>query len=402
MKPTDVRVTGPLTGYTAGFCDELAARRYTPLSAANQVRVMAHLSRWLARRRLRPAELSVERIEQFLRHRRRAGYTCWRSKRGLEPLLTYLRRIGVVPHDAPRPLVSVLDRLVDEYVEYLGRERGLGDTTIQYRQAVARDFLSGIAAGDDRPLGRLDAQFVTRYMFEAIHGYSVGAAGLLATAVRSLLRFLHVRGHVSAPLTGAVPKLAGWRQTSLPRAVEPECVELLLDACDRRTAVGRRDYAMLLLLARLGLRAGEVAALRLEDLDWRQGEIVVHGKGHRDDRLPLPADVGEAVAAYLRRGRPECDVRVVFVGHRAPHRALRSSAVSSRVTSMSRRAGLTPPIGAHRLRHTAATQMLRKGSSLDDIAQVLRHRSPQTTAIYAKVDRESLRSLAQPWPGGEP
>ena len=367
----------------------------------SELRVMAHLSRWLAGEGVDPRELSAHQVDRFLHARRRAGYTCWLSVRGLTPLLAYLRRLEVVPQPASRSPSTPVDRLVDEYAAYLRHERALADTSIRFRQEVARAFLSA-TTGDGLALRRLTGQRVTQYMLGAFRGYSVGSAGLLATGVRSLLRFLHLRGHISALLMGAVPKIAGWRLTSLPRVVEPEHVERLLDHCDRRTAVGRRDYAILLLLVRLGLRAGEVAALRLEDIDWRLGEIVIHGKGGREDRMPLPADVGDALAAYLRRGRPSCEGRTVFVGSRAPHRALTSAAVSSRVVWASIGAGLAQRIAAHRLRHTAATAMLRRGSSLDDIAQVLRHRSTATTAIYAKVDRDSLRSLARAWPGGAP
>lgn len=400
-QPVDVSVTGPLAVHAQAFCDELAAKHYTRLSAANQLRVMAHLSRWLADEHLEPRQLCATQVYQFLDARRRAGYTCWLSLRGLGPLLAYLRRMGVVPDVTAQTSSLPLDRLVDEFVEFLRRERGLAETTIRFRQGVAREFLSATVSGNALALHRLTGQCVTQYVLVAVRGYSVGYAGLLATAVRSLLRFLHLRGHISAPLTGAVPKIAAWRLTSLPRAVEPKQVDQLLGRCDCRTAVGRRDYAILLLLVRLGLRAGEVAALRLDDVDWRRGEIVIHGKGGRRDRMPLPADVGDALVAYVRRGRPSCDGRTIFVGSRAPHRALGSSAISSRVAHASLRAGLVR-IGAHRLRHTAATQMLRHGNSLDDIAQVLRHRSAATTAIYAKVDRDSLRTLAQLWPGGEP
>jgi site-specific recombinase XerD len=200
-------------------------------------------------------------------------------------------------------------------------------------------------------------------------------------------------------LAGAVPSSASWRLAGLPRALEPWQVQRLLGSCDRRTAAGRRDFAIMTVLARLGLRAGEVAGLELDDLDWRAGEIVVRGKGRRSERLPLPADVGEAIAAYLRQGRPaSAQGRAVFVRVKAPHRALTTGGITQVVVSAGRRAGLGQ-IHAHRLRHSAATAMLRAGSSLEEIGQVLRHRAPLTTAIYAKVDRDALRQIARPWPG---
>jgi integrase len=221
----------------------------------------------------------------------------------------------------------------------------------------------------------------------------------MVTALRSLLGFLHVEGIVDQPLATAVPSVAGWTQTGLPKALDAEQVAALLACCDERTATGRRDLAILTLLVRLGLRAGEVAALRLDDIDWRRGEITVRGKGNRRDRLPLPADVGERIVAYLGDGRPESTQdRAVFVRAQAPYRALTSNAVTTVVVAAGRRAGLGV-IGAHRLRHSAATAMLRSGGSLTEIGQTLRHIRPLTTAIYAKVDIEALRQLARPWPG---
>jgi integrase len=216
--------------------------------------------------------------------------------------------------------------------------------------------------------------------------------------LRSLLRWLHLTGVLSAPLAPAVPAVAGWRLSSLPKGLEPGQLRRLLAACDRRTPTGRRDYAILLLLSRLGMRAGEVAGLGLGDIDWRRGELAILGKGNRAERLPLPADVGTAIAAYLRRGRPDtADGRSVFVRVHAPHRALTTGGVTMVVFDNAQRAGL-PKMHAHRLRHTAATAMLQAGSPLAEVGQVLRHRSPLTTAIYAKVDRDALSVLARPWP----
>ena len=397
-KACEVRIAGPLAPHSLGFHEELTALHYTPLSAANQLRVMAHLSRWLDRKRWEPRDLTADRVEAFLRARRRAGYTCWRSLRGVGPLLGYLRRSGIVPDVPPPTATTAVDRLVNEYADYLRHECGLTQNSVRFREGVARELVASLGSDDVVGLGALTAAHVTGFILERTRRYCVGTAGGIATALRSLLRFLHVRGHIPAPLVGAVPKIAGWRLTSLPRAIESERVGLLLRACDRRTAMGRGDYAILVVLVRLGLRAGEVAGLLLDDIDWRRGELIIRGKGRRHDRMPLAADVGDAIAAYLRRGRPASDSRAVFVSSRAPHRSLSSRSVSARVVSASARAGIGR-VSAHRLRHTAATQILRCGGSLADIAEVLRHRSIETTAIYAKVDRDALRLLAQPWPG---
>jgi integrase len=227
---------------------------------------------------------------------------------------------------------------------------------------------------------------------------AAGSAKMIVTALRSLLGWLHLDGQLPVSLVGAVPSVAGWRLTGLPRGLEPDQLRRLLASCDRRRACGRRDYAIMLMLSRLGLRAGEVAGLWLDDIDWRHGEITVRGKGNRAERLPLPADVGAAVAGYLRRGRPTtAQGRSVFVRVKAPHRALTSAAVSNVVFDSAHRAGLGS-IRAHRLRHTAATAMLRAGSPLAEVGQVLRHRSTLTTSLYAKVDRDALAVLARPWP----
>jgi integrase len=202
-------------------------------------------------------------------------------------------------------------------------------------------------------------------------------------------------------LAAAVPALANRRLAGLPKAITPEEVQKLLQSCDRRTPVGRRDYAAVLLMVRLGLRAGEVAGLRLEDLDWTHGELVIRGKPRRQDRLPLPRDLGEAIVAYLKHGRPRSKYREIFLRVRAPHRPAGRPAVTSLVRAAGKRAGLDA-VSAHRLRHTAATQMLRKGASLSEVAHVLRHRHIDTTAIYAKVDHRRLRSLGRAWPGGAP
>jgi integrase len=246
----------------------------------------------------------------------------------------------------------------------------------------------------------LTAGDVTRFIVTHTSDQCRGTAKLTVTALRSLLGFLNTDGVIERNLSAAVPSVAGWRLAGLPKGLEPGQVEAMLRCCDRRTRLGRRSFAVTTMLVRLGLRAGELAALRLDDIDWHTGTIVVRGKGNQIERLPLPADVGEAVVAYLRHARPESALdRTVFVRFKAPHRALSAAAVRHIVTAAARRAGLGR-IGPHRLRHTAATQMLRSGAPLSEIGQLLRHRRALTTAIYAKVDRTALRAIARPWPGG--
>ena len=390
--PSCVRVAGPLAPFAAGFGEELAGLGYTPLSAANQLRVLAHASRWLQGQELEADEFTPERVGLFLQARRAEGYTCWLSERGLAPLLGYLRDAGAVPvGEQPAPCTAA-DALLERYRMYLLAERGLVASTAGYYLAEARLFL---AAAPD--LGSLTAAGVSDFVRQQCRARSTAKAKILVTALRSLLRFLHVDGVIAEPLACAVPAVAGWRGGSLPRALGRDQVTRLLESCDQSAVTGRRDLAVLTLLARLGLRAAEVAALELGDIDWRAGELVIRGKGRRAERLPLPADAGAAVAGYLRGGRAPGQCRSVFLSARAPYGGVSAGAVKAIVRSACRRAGL-PPAGAHRLRHTAATEMLRAGSPLAEVGQVLRHRAASTTAIYAKVDHDALRELARPWP----
>ncbi len=391
-----VRVSGPLAEYAAGFAAYLAGAGYTPLSAANQVRLLAHLSRWLEDRGLAPGELTGQRVQEFLAARRAAGYTCRLSARGLAPLLGCLRGLGVVPEPAGPVPAAAVDVLLDRYRSYLAVERGLAGSTVRYYLEEARGFLAGRECG----LGELSAAGVSGFVAAECRRRSTGSAKILVTALRSLLRFLVVEGLVTPGLQGAVPAVAGWRGGGLPKSLPDGQVAALLAACDRGTATGRRDFAVMTLLARLGLRACEASALELDDIDWRAGTVTVRGKGRRDEQLPLPPDAGEALAGYLRDGRPAGGVsRRVFLLSRAPGGGMSADAVKAVVRNACRRAGL-PAAGAHRLRHSAATGMLRAGAPLAEIGQVLRHRSVSTTAIYAKVDHGSLAQLAMPWPGG--
>ncbi len=396
--PSRVRVTGPLEPHAAGFAAELFRRGYTRLSRVIQLRLLSHLSRWLASEGLEPSGPSAAVVERFVAARRAAGYTTCRSIKALRPLLEYLRDLGAAPLPAAEAPTSPEAVLLERYRRYLGVERGLAASTVRGYLDAVRPFVAGRMGPEGLTLAELTTKDISAFVVAACPGRAQGSAKLVVTALRSLLSFLHLDGVLPRSLVAAVPKVASWRLAGLPKALDPLQVRRLLGACDRRTTTGRRDFALLTLLVRMGLRAGEVAALALDDIDWRSGELVVRGKGDRSERLPLPEDVGEALTSYLRRGRPPTAVgRSVFVRIKAPRRALTSSGVSGVVAAAGRRAGLGV-LSAHRLRHTAATAMLRAGAPLAEVGQVLRHRRPLTTAIYAKVDREALRLLARPWP----
>ncbi len=400
LHPSRVRMRGPLAPHQDVIWTDLLSRGYSPLSAKNLLRVAAHLSRWLQAKGLSAQDLTREGIGEFFRHRRARGYTCWLTPRSLEPILLPLRAHNVVPAAESLPQQdSPLARLLREYECYLLQDRALASTTAAGRVRVAEQFFTDLGVGDAADVRRLSTADVSGFVLrEVSRCSSIGTAKLMVTGLRALLRYLHVRG-LCGELSGAIPAVASHRQARLPRHIPWKEVQQLLSSCDRRSAVGRRDHAIMLLLARLGLRAGEVAALELGDVDWSDGKLLVRGKGSQYDWLPLPEDIGEAIVRYLRRGRPSSDSRRLFLNSKAPHGDVSASAVQAVVRRACERAHL-PPRSAHRLRHTAATQMLRGGASLQGVAEVLRHRSLATTAIYAKVDHLALRPLARPWPGG--
>lgn len=396
-KASRVRVGRPLAPYAAGFREELVGRGYAVPSAATHLVLMAQLSRWLEGMGLDVGDLTPDRAEEFLCANRAMGHRFPRSADGLAPLLAYLRDAGVVPPPSA-PVRTASEALVERFGVYLGRERGLAAGTIVGYQHAATLLLAALDDGG-RDIERLTHADVNGFLLAEGSRRTVASAKNLVTGLRSLLRFFHVEGITAASLSGAVPTIAGWSGSSLPRGIDAGSVRRLLAGCDRRTAKGRRDFAILMLLARLGMRAGEVTALELGDVDWRGGEIAVRGKGNRLERLPLPVDVGEALAGYARRGRPRSEHRKFFLRVLAPHRGLTVGAINVVVHAACDRASL-PSIGTHRLRHTVASELLRRGAGLPEIGQVLRHRSIATTAVYAKVDTAALSQLARPWPGG--
>ena len=376
--PSRVRITGPLVAYAAGFRAALEAQGYRLHAVGCQLYVMAHMSRWLESQHREPGELTEQRIEEFLLARRQEGYTLWLSSKGVAPLVGYLRSLGVVPIPEPVLPVTPAAQLLELFRTYLIEERGLAlGTAVSYLH-IARLFL-GTRPAEELALATLTPAEVVSFVKEQC---KVRSAAYVTAGLRAFLRFCHLAGRIPRSLTDAVPKVASWRLAGLPKAVNAKTVRALLRSCDRRTTYGRRDLAVLMLLSRLGLRSGEVTSLRLEDIDWRAGELVIRGKGPRLERLPLPADVGEAVAAWLERGRPRCAAREVITRVRAPHGALSPPGIFAIVRAASLRAGVEP-LHPHRLRHTLATEMLRSGAGLDEIGQVLRHRMLLTTSIHS-------------------
>jgi site-specific recombinase XerD len=377
---------GPLASHIRGFEALLVREGYAAQTVKVKCALTATLSHWLKRRRLPLRQLDERRIKQF--------HTCHRAqpRRGDvstgHQLLRFLRHLGVIPAD---------------YTRFLSSERGLAPATVISYAPIVRRFLIEHFADKPLRLQQLRPQDAHRFIVRQVPRGSRSSAKLTVTALRSFMRFLLQRGRVKTDLASALLGVAHWRLAHLPKALPPEQVKRLLRSCNRRTPAGQRDFAILLLLARLGLRGGEVLAMTLDDLDWERGTMLVRGKGRRLERLPLPNDVGAALIRYLRHVRPACASRKVFIRLKAPQRPLRSSGICCVVRRALKRAGLNPDFkGAHLLRHSLATEMLRRGASLGEIGQLLRHQQPTTTQIYAKVDIQALRGIARPWMDAAP
>lgn len=393
------RLGGPLAPFADGYRDELARLGFTANSVVTHVVLMGQLSRWMTQAAVAVEDLTPARVDDFLESRRVGGQRRVPTGRALDPLLSYLRAMGVLGPPPTRP-ATPLEELLGRYERHLVDGRGLAPSTMVGYVAVARRFLSErvSGAGDETGVAGLSGEVVTGFLLRECERLAVGSAKNRVTDLRSLLRFLRLEGLVATDLAAAVPPVAGWRDTGLPSTSAGLEVSALVASCDLSQPVGLRDHAILLLLARLGLRSCEVARLELSDLDWRAGELRVQGKGGGEARLPLPTDVGEAVAAYLRDGRPRAESRAVFLTLLAPLRAIHPCAVGDAVARACERTG-QGRVGPHRLRHALAVGMLRRGAALPEISQVLRHRDLATTAVYAKVDLVTLRSVAQAWPG---
>lgn len=390
-------LTGPLAPLADGFIDHLTGCGYVSSGLAGQRALFGLLDRWLGAGGLGLGDLTPTVLEQFLEARAAEGYATKLTMWGLKPTIGYLEDLGV--YRCPPSPTTTADKIAGGFRRYLADERGLGADTAQNYVRVAQQFLAWLNPElvDEACLGEITAEEVTGFVLARSPELSVAGMQTVVGGLRALLGYLYTAGLTDRRLAAAVPTVARRRQ-ELPRHLPDGHVELLLKGCDRTTAIGIRDFAILTVLARLGLRANEVAALRLDDIDWRAGEVRIRGKGPRMDRLPLAADVGEALVDYLRHGRPRCGDRRVFIRSFAPRRGLSRQAIGGLVRAASVRAGL-PAHGPHRLRHTVATGLLRRGAPLTEIAQLLRHQTARTAVIYAKVDLDALRELAQPWPG---
>jgi integrase/recombinase XerD len=376
---------GPLSAHIAGFAKWVRDEGYALYSRHRQVRLAACFSRWLGEEGVDLSNVRSEYVSRYLRTHARQVKIGRGDAAALRQFLDFLRRLGVIPAEriSPRPL-SPVEQVVQEFKRYLVHDRALAQATAVNYAPFVREFLSGRFHGGLVKLSRLCAGDVVRFVQHQVSRLHLKRAKLLTTALRSFLHYVRYRGDIENDLAGAVPAVASWSMTSIPRAIPSDPVRRLLASIDRHTAMGRRDYAILLLLAHLGLRAGEVARIELEDIKWNTGSMSVRRKGGQRGILPLPADVGAAIAAYLRHSRPRnSSSRRVFLRSRAPLRGFQGPvAIASLVQHNLTRAGIKAPThGAHQFRHGLATDMLRHGASLTEIGEVLGHSSPETTRI---------------------
>lgn len=392
---------GPLgPDLRAGFRARLAELGYSESGARWHLRLMAGLSDWLAGRGLEPAALTGAVIREFADARRQEGRGLW-TPAGLAPLLGFLRDCAGAPAQDGRPVpppVSPEEALLAAFERYLTSERALAAESARVYSRAARAFAVQVCLPDGgvRPVA---APQVTKFVMAESPRRSVRGSRMMVTAVRALLRWLHQCGMLPGDLSGAVPGVAPWggrRAISPPAAGE---VSAVLAACDRSARTGARDFAIVLMLSRYGLRKSEVAALRLEDVDWRAGRITIRGKRSHTDALPLTSDAGEALAGYLTSGRHPGSCRALFLSAKAPAGPMTAGSVGAVVRNACLRAGVTP-FGAHRLRHFTGTGILEAGGTLAEAGQLLRHSRPATTSIYLSVSATALRPLARPWPAG--
>ena len=393
---------GPLGSYVDEYIQELREQGYLQHSIRGKVRVIADFSRWLDGQKLGPDDVGRDRVKRFLVYRKRIKCWTFGDAAALREMADLLFRKRVTPMTDSSIVLNERELLEECFRNYLLQDRGLSPATLKCYLPVVSRFLREHFLDAPVRCGELICADITGFVQRHAHGYSHSRAQMLVTALRAFLRYLHHRGRTAIDLAASVPGVAGWSFSKLPVFLRPDQIKRVLDHCDRKTPIGRRDYAVLLLLARLGLRAGEVAALTLDEINWGHGSLSIRNKGGRWTQMPLPHEVGVAISDYVTNGRPSCTDRHVFIRDQAPRIGFsRWNSVSVIASRALVRAGIdSPRKGAHIFRHALATQMLRQGASLSQIGQLLRHQHPDTTRIYAKVDLPALRTLALPWLGG--
>ena len=390
----------PLVVHLSPFAASLMESGYADATIRSKLWLLTDFGSWVGRSGQAVRDLDERLGEKFFAARRRRGRIHRGNRETVTQFLDHLRERNFISGVKPPLDESPLGGILARYEKHLRSERGLATATVINYLPFVRKFLVGRFGAGPFPVEEVRSCDISAFVLRHAHTMSCGRAQLMTTAFRSFFRFLFQNGELQADLAPSVPAVADWRLSTVPKYLTPDEVDRVLGSCDRQTSTGRRDHVVLLLLARLGLRAGEIVALQLDDINWRAGEILIRGKGLLHDRMPLAVDVGKALASYLRVDRPTCRTRRVFVCMKAPRTGFAGpSTVTTIVRRALDRAGLRLAFkGAHVLRHSLATAMLRSGASMGEIGEVLRHRIPRTTEIYAKVDFDGLRSLAHPWP----
>lgn len=394
---------GPLVPHLNAFALLLSDRGYADYSIKVKLRLVAKFSRWLGQKGIGINAVDMELFDPFIRDQATADPVRRGDLASLKLLFKHLNDTGVILSPTTRGDDGPFRQIESGFAQYLSHERGLLPQTLVTYIPLVRRFLTECLTSGAVRLAQLGPKDITAFLLRYTRSVKRTSAKLMVTSLRSFLRYLYMRGEISTDLSAFVPAISDWRLTGLPESLEPGQVERLLNSCDQGTIAGQRDYTILLLLSRLGLRAGEIVKMTLDDINWDAGELIARGKGPRKDRMPIPYDVGEALAAYLQHGRPSCPSRCVFIRARAPYQGFSSSVAICNVVqrALVRSRIKSDHKGAHLLRHSLATNMLREGASLTEIGQVLRHQLPDTTELYTKVDIIALRPLAQPWMGGE-
>lgn len=390
---------GQLVELYAAHLVEVGLSRHGTWRSLN---VVGNLLAWLARQRTRLSDLDEHVVERYLRHQGAKHSIHLDDRAALKRWLFTLRTAGAIA-PAAVPISTPHEQIFAEFGDYLRSERGLEAKTIAHHLPAIRRFLSEVCPAGPSDLGKIKQAEVIRYVECHAQDWSPKSAKGMCWSLRAFLRYLHHAGLNPCPLADCVPSIREWKLASLPTYLSREQVQKVLDSCDRASAVGLRDFAILMMLSKLGLRANEVASLTLDDIDWRTGEMLVRAKGRQRARMPITSDVGAGVVAYLRDGRPKSSCRQLFLRSLAPHTGFASaSAITMIARTALERAGIHGYAhqGAHIFRHSLATELLRSNATLSEIGHLLRHKSHDTTRIYAKVDIEALGTLSQPWPGG--
>ena len=394
--------SGPLVPHLDAFAAVLSEQGYSSLTIKVKIRVISKFSQWLQTQHILIEDINKSCINKFIRYRIKNNLLRSGDELALKQFIAFLCEEGILSPFVPEIKVSEIQRIENSFAQYLRQERGLSQVTIDNYLPTIRRFLTERFHKKKIIFEKLCARDISKYVLCYAHTMSPGRAKTMVNALRSFFRFLHQRGEIIMDLAAAVPTVARWQFSEIPKFLQPEEVKRVLESCDKSTGTGKRNYAILLLMSRLGLRAGEIVHMELDDIFWETGELFVRGKSSRDEKLPLPHDVGQAITTYLRDVRPHCSSRRLFIRMVAPLRGFSSSVnVCTIVRRSLVQAGINIDFkGAHLFRHTLATNMLRGGATIAEIAEILRHQNPNATEIYTKVDFASLRTIAQPWPGG--